>query len=371
MPDKNAAAQRVMANAKLFRDMGYDILLVGLSKNTDDINVKMDYDGICFINLRYPQNMIQWTNHLVSNKQYKIILKKYKPHLIIAYNYPSIALQRLITYGKKHNIEVISDCTEWYQARGNFFYNLLKNADTYYRMKRVQPKMNAMIVISKYLENYYSSFGIKTLLLPPLVDKKDQKWQEALSYRVESNQIRLFYAGTASKKDRLDIIINTLKQIVTTNKRDLVFNIVGATKDEFLALYPSFGTIPPFVFFWGRLPHKQVLNMLASHDYQIFIREESRVNMAGFPTKFVEAISSDVLVLTNLTSDLKYYMKNGINGFSLEIGKMTVLEESLSRALLVPRDIINRMKKNLDTNQFDYRNYLTSTVNQFMDSVVK
>ena len=35
LPDKNAAAQRVLSNAKLLREMGHDVTFAGISK---DIN---------------------------------------------------------------------------------------------------------------------------------------------------------------------------------------------------------------------------------------------------------------------------------------------------------------------------------------------
>ncbi len=39
LPDKNAAAQRVVSNAKLLREVGYDVVLVGVDK---EISIKVD-----------------------------------------------------------------------------------------------------------------------------------------------------------------------------------------------------------------------------------------------------------------------------------------------------------------------------------------
>ena len=36
LPDKNAAAQRVMANAKLLREMEFDVSFIGISKDIDN-----------------------------------------------------------------------------------------------------------------------------------------------------------------------------------------------------------------------------------------------------------------------------------------------------------------------------------------------
>jgi glycosyltransferase involved in cell wall biosynthesis len=52
--------------------------------------------------------------------------------------------------------------------------------------------------------------------------------------------------------------------------------------------------------------------------------------MAGFPTKFVEAITCGIPVVTNNTSDLQFYLKEGVNGYFLGYTK-----ESISKKIKV------------------------------------
>ena len=77
--------------------------------------------------------------------------------------------------------------------------------------------------------------------------------------------------------------------------------------------------------------------------------------MAGFPTKFSESISCGVPVITTQTSDLSDYLQDGITGFWLEKD----IEKSVNK-IFKTKDIQNlkRMKKNINSNQFYYKNYV-------------
>lgn len=82
-------------------------------------------------------------------------------------------------------------------------------------------------------------------------------------------------------------------------------------KNNLLPEYPSYYKkiyeLKNKIIFWGKQLHKDSLNILKSADYSIFIREKSRLTMAGFPTKFVESVSCGVPVITSDTSDLKEF----------------------------------------------------------------
>jgi glycosyltransferase involved in cell wall biosynthesis len=94
------------------------------------------------------------------------------------------------------------------------------------------------------------------------------------------------------------------------------------TEDAYLNLYPEDTdllkeyTVRNRIIFHGRLHHEEALKILQGSDYCIFYRENTRLNRAGFPTKFVESISCGVPVITTRTSDLAQYINN--RGFLLE-----------------------------------------------------
>ena len=377
LPDNNAAAQRVIGNSKLFRDSGFEIMLVGLTRNLTRINKTFAYNDFKYINLKYPQNYREWLTYLFSIKAYEKIISTYKPNIIIAYNHPAIALHRLQTYGCHHNVIIIGDCTEWYEPQGNFLFRIIKGLDVSLRMKIIHKRLDGLIVISDFLHQYYLNNNKPLLLLPPLVDKKELKWKLANNQsnrycNLNPDELNIIYAGSPGKgnKDRLDIIIDALDKIKFNTNHPLKFNIIGISKDDYKRIYFKDDIcIPSFVHFGGRISHFDVLCKLSQSDFQLFVRENNLVNTAGFPTKFVESISSKVLVLTNYSSDLRQYLDEGKNGFSLDITSEENLIDSLQYVFNYSPSYLRTLKGKIDSNLFDYRNYINSS-NKFWQSLL-
>lgn len=370
LPDKNAAAQRVISNAKLLRDIGYEVILIGLTRNQRDVGKIFEFESFRCLNLSYPINIRQWFQYLFSITWYKRYIKDEKPDVIIAYNHPAIALKKLLMFDKKHGIKTLSDCTEWYEPDGGILFRAIKGLDINQRMYKVHPKLDGMIVISKYLDNFYRKVGVKTLLLPPLVDIEDAKWKG----QPESNndKINLVFAGSIGRnKDRLDMIIQALSVVRSHSSIDLNFNIIGITESQYCQAYHTISKkpLPSFVKFLGRISHKDVITQLLKSDFQIFLRENNLANTAGFPTKFVESISAGIMVITNYSSDLSDYLKDGVNGYLIDISD----EESLVKTLAVPLSLskseIKNKKDQVVRNTFDYRSYIEVT-RTFINSIL-
>lgn len=83
----------------------------------------------------------------------------------------------------------------------------------------------------------------------------------------------------------------------------------------------------------------------------IFIRPHNRVSMAGFSTKFVEAISCGTSVITTDTGDLKTIIENTDSGLIINNEKELVnyLNEELTD--LKEKAIVK------NNGLFDYRRY--------------
>lgn len=368
LPDNNAAAQRVISNAKLFREIGYQVHLIGLSSsimkgNSEDV---FRFEGFDCINIPYPNTIFHWYEYLFTIKWYKKYIEIINPDIVIAYNHPASAMKKLQALNKKQGRLTLSDCTEWYEPQGHFLFRLIKGWDIKQRMYNIHPMLDGIIVISKFLDDFYNKRGIKTLLLPPLVDVEEKKWK--IEGVKSGKVIKLVYAGSTGKnKDRLDMIINALELLY--NKVPIIFSVIGMTKEQYIKTYDiKRNDIPSFISFLGRLPHVDVIRQLKKSDFQIFLREDNLANRAGFPTKFAESISAGVLVLTNYSSDLKDYLYEGINGYHIDITSVDSLVKSLSIPLKLNAEEINAKKRSIDRSAFDYHNYYDVT-KSFIESL--
>ena len=369
LPDNNAAALRVLGNSKIFRKLGYKVSLIGLSRSI--LNpVSFKYEDFDCCNLPYPNSAMQWYKYLTSIRQYLPFLDQNKPKMVIAYNHPAVALQKLLDYCKKNGIKIISDCTEWYEPKGNPIFKLVKGWDVRKRMYDVHSQFDGIIAISRYLYEFYSKRNLKTLQIPPLVDLQEDKWKQTIGTD-EDNTIRIVYSSALSRgnKDNIDLVIDAL-EVVCSRIRTNVFtlDVMGIIQDDFMRMFPQHKTVPSFVNFHNHIPHQELIKNQYKADFSIFIRKNKLVNEAGFPTKFVESISSKTMVLTNPSSNLGDYMEEGINSFSLNIDTFEDLVESLSHPLRLSKQEIRERRKKMDNTIFDYRNYM-SAVENFLSSL--
>ncbi|MDD4781724.1 MAG: glycosyltransferase [Tissierellia bacterium] len=365
MPDRNAAAQRVVGNAKGFRDLGYETFFIGLSKKKELCNVEYEYDGFKFINLKYPESTIDWIFYLTSIKPYNNYLNN-RPNIVIAYNFPSIALNRLRKWASKESICLLADCTEWYESKGNILFNIIKGFDTTYRMKYIHPKLDGIIAISNYLYEYYREKTENVIMVPPLVDLSMDKWNcNQLDFTInDSEKVRIIYAGSpgSGNKDRLDLVLSVLSQLKDEGIDNFSFSVIGMTESQyntaFRTLVPS--NISNNVLFKGRLSHKITLNEIKKAHFNLFLRDNNLTNNAGFPTKFVESISCGTPALTNSTSNISDFIVEGKNGFLITDNSIQNIKATLSRAIKLPHEDIYEMKKwCYNSRIFDYKNYIS------------
>ena len=84
------------------------------------------------------------------------------------------------------------------------------------------------------------------------------------------------------------------------------------------------------------------------------------VTTAGFPTKFSESLACGTPVLTNDSSDIVKYLKEGYNGFLIDTSSFEATCTTLYNALSVDKEKILKMKMNcLENKSFDYHSFVS------------
>lgn len=374
LPDKNAAAHRVLSNGKVFRDLGYNVVFIGIDKslnqNSNILDTKRIIQGFDTWSIPYPAKAINWINYLSDIKRFKDVFKMYEDtRLVVAYNYQSIALNRLKKYCRNHDCKIIADCTEWYSTKGTaLIFKIIKGFDSFLRMRIIQKQLDGLIVISTYLEKYYNQC-CPTIKIPPLVDKEESKWEQN-SYDDNQNKLKFVFSGTLGRnKDNVDKIIEAFYEFKDNNS--YILKIIGINKQDYIDKYPHHiyivDELQKRVLFTGRKPHVESIRILNSADFCIFIREESFSTKAGFPTKFVESITCGVPVITSNSSDLSDYLEDSVNGFILDIDNKINTITKLKEILDMGRDGIFGIKRNIDTDTFNYKNY-ESKIKLFLEN---
>ena len=367
MPDKDATANRVLSNGKIFKELGYNVVFIGWNKSlvwkTEIDKKPVIYNGFDCWEFPVPHKKEEHFFLLKDAQRIKQIIDKYpNTKMLIAYNYPAIALSRINKLCKKRRIKCVADITEWYGSGSKgLLIQTIRTLDTFWRMRFVHKRLDGHIVISDYLWDYYSSVKIETIKLPPLVDLSLPKWYNKKKDKENSGKTTLVYAGSpCAKKERLDLLVRAIIKVGAFK-----LNVVGITKDEFLKMYPQkqhkdYNDIDNTVRFYGRINHIEALENVKNADYSVIIRENNRITKAGFPTKFVESISCGTPVITSKNSDVEDYIISGKNGYTVSL-------ENLEQDLMIIKE--NMACIDFDRTLFDYKKYIKLT-DRFLNNVL-
>ena len=119
------------------------------------------------------------------------------------------------------------------------------------------------------------------------------------------------------------------------------------------------------------IPQDEVPAFYQIADFSAIIRERSRKNMAGFPTKMAESMATGRPVIASVFSDMTRFVEDGKNGILLNGCSVEAIADGLNRILALSSEQINSMKlsaKRCGETRFDYRNYIDS-VNDFINKV--
>ncbi len=355
LPDRNAAAHRVLNNAKILKELGYEVLFCGVDSAIKEILLTpQNISGFESIPRPYPTSTKQWIKQMCDISVYTAILEKYPDvKYLFAYNLHALPLVRLLRLCRKKGIKLIADCTEWYPY--NFSLSpikFIKWLDVLLYMRVFHKRCDGMIAISTYLADYYKKHIKNIVVLPPLVDLEGEKYH---TDGFKNDVLTMVYSGSpAASKESLGEVVKALDSLGSLSFK---FNIVGITADQFGEIY---GFVPnnKKIEFLGRVSHTEALNAVKTADYSVVIRPKLRMTMAGFPTKFAEAISCGTAVIANDTSDLANYLKDGKNG---HIVSCDHLEEDLYKIISMGK------KPHVETETFNYKNWV-SRFEEFLKS---
>lgn len=274
------------------------------------------------------------------------------PDVTLAYGvHPQLANVALSF--KKYGAVGALDMVEWYQPSHLLKPSLLPQlAQHEWAMRRVVPQSTAALCISTYLEKYLAELNVPALRVPPLVDNSSFPLPQRRSN--SDGLTHIVVAGTVGGKESRTVA-HLLRAASTLNQRDtrVVTHIIGPSRAEVLAL-PGVGPDDlTSCEITGRLEHHAVLNAVASADYVALQRPETqRFAKAGFPSKVVESWSVGTPVITNLSSDLAHYARDGENAVILESATLPSMIDGLKRAIAMRQEFSSESIRELAQQDF-------------------
>lgn len=371
-PIGDAAAARVLNNAKILRELGYDVVFISFGGEAREEDKQSDgqyyYQGFPYIlsnDIDLPQtNIIKRIIRFVfsGRKALKIIKNDlHNVHAIIAYDPSAYLTKQLLRLCQTYSLQFISDLTEWYSPNefsGGVFAPPAWLSE--WNMRITQNRVKSKILISSFFNQYYHDSN--NAVLPPLTDSKDDKWNIYKEVMPKFDGVRIIYAGTPGKKDALEKMLDAVIHCLNDGLK-IQFVVLGVKKED-ICHYKNSKEITNFsgnIILCGRVPQTEVPSYYYVSDFSLLIRERNRKNMAGFPTKFVESNMAGCPVIINDTSDIRSFVENGVNGFLIPGFSLTEIIKTLGKVAQLTPETIASMKtttKEKALKNFDFRVYI-------------
>ena len=370
-PHFDAAAARVLNVARALRNAGHNVSFISWGGEQCKGYLSGDgmwrYDGFPYIvTNELPQSGLSMIGKLRNkfqrgNKTKRLLYSWQEPiDVIITYN--NSLCRWLIPFCNKHGIKLINDITEWYAYNELNPLEWISYAyDMHFRQKKVKNK----IVISSYLDRFYST--THNIVIPATCDASELKWHSNLNYAKvfvkPYDGITLIYAGNPAKKDLVHNAINAVHSLAEEGQA-IRFLILGVTKESYISRYSSrleSSSLNDNIIFLGRVSQEVIPSFYHQADFMVLLREQTRKSNAGFPTKFAESFISGTPVIANLTSDLGGYLKDGETGYVVPEPSVEAIYQILKKIILsLTKADIGIIKNNVReaAKQLDYHAYI-------------
>lgn len=353
LPDRSASALRALGNAHVLREAGYEVLVAGKFSAVPDHQPTW-VNGIECRDVRQPFQDVPLTDYTRSSRTVRALVEyagRKRVAAVMAYNYPGFGLSRLHAMCGRLGIPLVNETTEWYGWEG---FRPLSNArrilESRWRNTFLVRRAGNLICASHVLAARYPE--VNSLVLPFALDTSQEVWRVAPdhSWCDATGAVRLVYSGSPGIgmfKDRLPLVVGALARAAGRG-RDFRFAIVGISEAEYLKSAPEHADVleryPDRFRFFGRIPHSRAVAVLKSCDISVFVRERNRVSEIGFPTKYAEATTCGVPVLTNRASDVADYLTDGVNGVLLPDPSPRSIDAGIDRVLAMSSNELTRMK---------------------------
>ena len=364
LPNLDAAAPRVLNNAKVFKELGYNVKFISWGGEYRDQDLCADGKyRVCDFEYVISGDLpvgSSWLERLKTKltrgrKSIRILRQMEKPDLVILYNADNAFSNKMIRYCNTHDIKLANDINEWYANNELHWFDVIQN---HINMTRTQHKVKNKILISRFLDDYYPESN--NVLIPPLCDPEEPKW----SAIVEDERVKMFkgitliYAGNPAKKDCVHSVINVVNTLAYEGE-PIRFLILGVSRESYMKSYSKFlqsKILHSNIIFLGRVSQDMIPAYYRKADFMVFLRKPNRKNMAGFPTKFAESMTAGVPVITNATSDLPKYVINGKTGFLIDGYDYESILTTLRSVLMIPKTEIGEMKSHVrvSSSVFDW-----------------
>lgn len=370
-PNGDAGAVRTSCLAALFRKLGYEVRVIGYGPSTKN---QWCTDGdILYFSLRSVRQTLftRVRDRMAASFRVKNLMKNIpQPDAILVVSASEMTTRFLKNYASRRHIRLLHDAVEWYspeEFRLGRFARAYRVKDRFNR--KLIDQQFSVIAISTFLEEHFASRGLTVSRIPAVLDVHGISAQKNIC---EDKRV-FVYAGAPGRKDHLREILEGVALVDGVETHSFEIRLIGVTeqqlKEESGVSGSTLCKLEGKLRFYGRVPRSEVLKNLSEADFALLLRPaEQRYARAGFPTKIVESLATSTPPITNLSSDLHLYLRNGENCILASECSAEAFSEAFCAALNADYPMRCRLQtaaRECAEQYFDYRRY-TSEIKQLL-----
>lgn len=340
---RNASAIRALGLAHMFLSLGYRVIVMGkfsIPPEGARSHQGVLIDGVNCRDIQQPIAGKACASYIINSEPVMQLVEEVgaeQVRAVLCYNYPARGAWSMIRQARQLGIAPILDCTEWYGWEGRkILRNIVRVAGVEMRMRVLTRLAGNVVCASSWFCARIAS--THTLLMPFVLDTSRPEWQRGQTPD-PAGPVHLVYSGSPGlgmHKDRLPVMIAALSRLADEG-HDFRISVAGVTEEQYLEMVPEHRrevqALRGRLCFLGRVPHAESLALLRSADFSVFFRESNRVSNTGFATKYVEAATLGVPVISNPTSDIPRYLRDGENGILASSIAAADVADALRRAI--------------------------------------
>ena len=247
----NAASSLVLNNARLLKECGYNVLLIGNTKNNI---IEEDY-FYTFKCIKIPfkksfKDFIEEKTYIRTVLKKNINLSELK--FLISYSSPmfSTFLFKIQNYIHLRNksVKFISNIADLSSvAHGSYITRPFRYFERLLRYYYIRNNTDGIIVVTDFLKKHFSTFNKRIIVLPPL--RNQENFKENIRF-TNDDEIIFNYSGLpfpidgrkvskSAYKDRLDLLISYFFELKKKNITNFKFEIYGISKNQYLKVRPQ------------------------------------------------------------------------------------------------------------------------------------
>ena len=364
-PDGEAASERIKSIKYAFEQNGYNVIVYSTYSYYDSSNKQANHHFLSSINITSKKSLMFKFKHFYMSF---LLAKKIKgsiknDDIIFFYGRSYLYLKFLFLRLKKLKInpKIIIDIVEPPHTSETisayFFHPFAIDSRLMFR-KKILEQCDIAFFISKSLKNKYSKFFNKHFIVPSIINVCSKK---NIQINTILDNINISYVGSLIQKDNPKKLINFIQGLISY-RDDVNINIIGRSlyntnSKMFREKLKNIQSKTNIKFYDN--PSNDTLDLLMKKSHYICLfRDENSLQKDTFPTRLVQILNSNSVLITNLFGDIKYYFQDGLNCINY-------CEESFNYELLFDNNFykkVNLESRKILDKQFNAENVISNVL---------